>query len=95
MLFDQKIYIAIFSDLDMEQNRNHSPRRATIRNLKGLKASFLHQIQRPIINRLPSNSSSSSFHDTFKFMHFKRVAVPEQKLAILMVIIAVVFVVIN
>ena len=78
--------------MESGENKNQQPRRPTIANLKGLKASFRKQIQRPIANRFPSYSKSG-FTDTFKFIHFKRLAMPEQKMSVLMIIIAIVFVV--
>ena len=82
----------ILSILESEEKQIESSRRPTIANLKGLKASFRKQIQRPIATRFPSYSKSG-FTDTFKFIHFKRLAMPEQKMSVLMIIIAIVFVV--
>ena len=85
--------LALFSSiLESEEKKNNSPRRPTVANLKGLKSSFRKQIKRPIANRFPSYSKSG-FTVTFKFIHFKRLAQPEQKMSILMIIIAIVFVV--
>ena len=63
-------------------------------HLKNIKASFRRQIKRPILDRFPSSASSkTTFQDTSKFLRFKKVAMPEQKMAILIIAIAVVFVV--
>ena len=85
-------YFYIHSILESEEKQIEPPRRPTIANLKGLKASFRKQIQRPITTRFPSYSKSG-FTDTFKFIHFKRLAMPEQKMSVLMIVIAIVFVV--
>ena len=63
-------------------------------HLKNIKASFRRQIKRPILDRFPSSASSkTTFQDTSKFLRFKKVVMPEQKMAILIIAIAVVFVV--